>query len=337
MKQQGFGRQVAVVGVVGVLAASMAACGSSSGDGAGASSDKVLTRTIKVGAFPTLNGLDVQIAAQEGYFKAEGLNVEVVPVKSAAEATPQLQGGQLDIAETDMTTAILAKAQNFPLIAVAPGTVGIKPVPTDKVGPGAQIWCGANSSVSSLTDLPGTKFAVPAVKTQVWLDVRSAVDAAGGDSSKIQFIETPDTPGAIKAGNVPCGVAPEPQGTSLLADKDLKWLSNFPTADGGLAYMFVTGTKLAQQSPATMAAFQRAMLKANAAANADHALSVKVATSVMGATWSPEVLSKAMYPSFDEQNITEADVTKASDRVVQYGMLDKSAVPAPSSLIANLG
>ena len=153
MLQQGFGRQAAVVGAVGALVLSVAGCGSSSDDASGGSGDKVLTRTIKVGAFPTLNGLDVLIAQDQGYFKAEGLNVEVVPVKSAVEAVPQLQGGSLDIAETDMTTAILAKAKNFPLTAVAPGTIGIKPVPTDKIGPGAQIWCGATSSVASLADL----------------------------------------------------------------------------------------------------------------------------------------------------------------------------------------
>lgn len=334
MKLQRFGRRVTAAGAVGALALAVAGCGSSS-DASGASGDQVLTRTIKVGAFPTLNGLDAQIAQQRGFFKAEGLKIELVPVKSAAEATPQLQGGSLDIAETDMTTAILAKSQNFPLTAIAPGTVGIKPVPATGVGPGAQIWCGASSSVKSLADLPGTKFAVPAVKTQVWLDVRSAVDAAGADSSKIQFVETPDTPGAIKAGNVDCGTTAEPQGTSLTSDPGVKWLSNFPTADGGLAYMFVASDKLAQESPATVAAFQRAMLKANAAANADKALEIKVATDVM-TTWDANVLSKAAYPNFDEKPIAAADITKASDRIVKYGLLDESDVPDPSDLVAKL-
>lgn len=336
MNQQMFVRRAVVVGAVGALALSVAGCGSASEDSAaGASGDKVLTRTIKVGAFPTLNGLDVQIALKEGYFKDEGLNVEFVPVKSAAEATPQLQGGALDIAETDMTTAILAKSQNFPLTAIAPGTVGVKPPPTDKISSG-EIWCGANSPVKSLKDLPGTKFAVPAVKTQVWLDVRSAVDQAGGDSSKIQFVETPDTPGAIKSGNVDCGTVAEPQGTSLKSDPELRWLGPYATADGGLAYMFVADTELAQESPATMAAFERAILKANATANANHALAVKVATSVMAPTWNASVLSKAAYPTWDEKPIAPADVTKASDRIVKYGMLDKSAVPDPSDLIAKL-
>jgi len=336
MKQQRFGRRVAVVGAVGALALSVAGCGSSSSSSAdSASGNKVLTRTIKVGAFPTLNGLDVQIALKEGYFKDEGLNVQFVPVKSAAEATPQLQGGALDIAETDMTTAILAKSQNFPLTAVAPGTIGVKPAPTDKLSSG-EIWCGAKAPEKSLADLTGKKFAVPAVKTQVWLDVRTAVDEAGGDSSKIQFVETPDTPGAIKSGNVDCGTVAEPQGTSLKSDPELRWLGPYATADGGLAYMFVAGTKLAQESPATMAAFERAILKANATANANHALAVKVATSVMAPTWNASVLSKAAYPAWDEKAIADSDVTKASDRIVKYGMLDKSAVPSPSDLVAKL-
>lgn len=332
MKQHRFGRRAAIVGAAGALALSVAGCGSSGNSASGASSDKVLTRTIKVGAFPTLNGLDVQIAAKQGYFKAEGLNVQVVPVKSAAEALPQLQGGSVDIAETDMTTAILAKSKNFPFTAVAPGTVGVKPAPTDKISSG-EIWCGADSPVKSLADLPGTKFAIPAVKSQVWLDVRSAVDEAGGDSSKIQFVETPDTPGAIKAGDVDCGTVAEPQGTSLLSDKEMRWLGPYATADGGLAYMFVAGTKLAQESPATLAAFQRAILKANATANANHALAVKVATATL-TTWDASVLSKAAYPTWDEKPATAADVTKASDRIVKYGLVDKSDVPSPSDVIA---
>ena len=334
MKQQRFARRAAVAGVIGAVVLSAAGCGSSSDDATDdASSGKVLTRTLNVGVFPTLNGLPGFIAKNEGYFEAEGLKVNLMPVKSAAEATPQLQGGQLDIAQTDMTTAILAKSQNFPLVAVAPGTVG-KKYPADQFAPG-NIWISADSSIKSLADLTGKKFAVPAVKTQVWLDVRSSVDAAGGDSSKIDFVETPDTAGGIKAGNVDAGTTSEPTGTTLKSDPGLKWLSNYTTADGGLAYMFVSGTKLFKESPATLAAFERAILKANAAANASQDLKVKVATSVM-TTADPAALAKAVYPTYDEDPIEAADITKASDRMVKYDLLEKSATPDPADLIAKL-
>ena len=46
------------------------------------------------------------------------------------------------------------------------------------------------TSDTSVEDLPGHRFGVPALNSQIWLDLRTAVDEAGGDSSKIKWVET---------------------------------------------------------------------------------------------------------------------------------------------------
>ncbi|MFF1919807.1 ABC transporter substrate-binding protein [Streptomyces sp. NPDC058221] len=119
--------------------------------------------------------------------------------------------------------------------------------------------------------------AVPQINSQVWLDVRSAVDAAGGDSSKIKFVEAPDQLGALKSGNVDASTSSEPKGTAAVKDPALKHLDNYTTAEGGLAYMLTATQQMADENPATVAAFQRAILKANDKTNSDAAYRAGVA------------------------------------------------------------
>lgn len=334
MKRQTPGLRRTVITALCLVIPLAAGCGSSTaGSKVHEVKGSVLTRTLKVGVLPTFNGLDAYVAAAEGYFEDEGLNVELVEISRPADAAPQLLGGSLDISLTDTVMPIVARSEGVPFVAVAPAGVGTKlPSGTLNVG---NIWVSADSKVKSVKDLESASIAVPQINSQVWLDVRSAVDAAGGDSSKIKFVEAPDQLGALKSGNVDASTSSEPKGTAAMKDPALKHLDNYTTAEGGLAYMFTATQQMADENPATVAAFQRAILKANDKTNSDPAYRAKVAKKLRPFAQVPVALLKAAtYPTFDEKPLETDDVGRAVSQMVKYGLITEGKAPKADDLLS---
>lgn len=330
MKQQRFGRRATVVGAVSAVVLAVAGCGSSDGDEA--ASDEVLSRTVNVAVFPSLNGLDGYVADAEGFFEDEGLDVELVTAGAPSAMMPQLLGGSLDFALMEMVTPIVAKSEGVGIVAAAPGNEGTELAPGE-MGVG-NLWVRSDSAIDSVKELENSKFAIPQINSQVYIDVRESVDRAGGDSSKIKFVEAQDQLGALQAGDVDASTSSEPKGTAMLGEKSLKRLDNYITAGGGLGYMFMTTEKLAQQSPATLAAFERAILKANAFINANKERAAEIAGTYIDAP--AELLQSAVYAQFSEEPITEEQIQFAIDRMVKYDVLDEAKAPKASDLIADV-
>jgi ABC-type nitrate/sulfonate/bicarbonate transport system substrate-binding protein len=306
------------------------ACGSSSGPGAAAGSadGSAGTSEISVVTFPSFNALGAHTAEHDNVFKAEGLNAKLATVATPAEAMPQLMGGKAQFALMDMTVPTVAKAKGVPLVVVAPGAIGT--APTDGMGTG-NFWVRADSKIKSIKDIENATFGVPQINSQIWVDIQAAVDDAGGDSSKIKFVEVPNTLSALKAGNVDVVTTAEPAGTAALADKRIKLLSGYTPAGGDMAYAYVTTQQFAQQNPSTVKAFQAAIIKANKAVNADPAKRAEIAGTYIKA--DKALLKKARYAKFGEVPVSEASVETAIDRLVKYGLLTKDNAPKPADLL----
>ena len=194
-------------------------------------------------------------------------------------------------------------------------------------------WVRADSKITSIKDMQNATVGIPQINSQIWVDIRAAVDDAGGDSSKIKFVEVPNTLAALKAGNVDVTVTSEPGGTVALADPSIKLLSGYTAAGGDVAYGFVTTQEFAKKNPGTVAAFRAAILKGNKATNASPEKRVEVAATYIKADQA--ILEKAKYPEFSEEPLTTKSVQTAVDRVVKYGLLEKSQAPKPASLLDN--
>jgi ABC-type nitrate/sulfonate/bicarbonate transport system substrate-binding protein len=315
-----------------VSAVALAACGSDT-KAAGATathSAGVEQADVKAAVFPSFNALGAQVALQDNLFKEAKLNTELVTVATPAEAMPQLLGGKIQFALMDMTTPIVAKTKGVPLVMVAPGAMGTAPEGTMGVG---NFWVRPDSKITSIKDIQNATFGIPQINSQIWVDIRAAVDKAGGDSSKIKFVEVPNTLAALKAGNVDVVTTSEPAGTAALSDPTVKLLSGYTGAGGDVAYAFVTTQQFAKQNPGTVAAFRDAILKGNKASNASQDKRVAVAATYIKADQA--ILGKAKYPKFSEEPISAKSVQTAIDRVVKYGLLEKSKAPKPADLLVS--
>jgi NitT/TauT family transport system substrate-binding protein len=87
--------------VVGLCAMLLSACG-----GAAAPTARE-DPTLKIAVLPILDALPMYVADAQGYFKDAGINVEFVPVASAAERDQLMQAGQADGMINDLISTVL--------------------------------------------------------------------------------------------------------------------------------------------------------------------------------------------------------------------------------------
>jgi NitT/TauT family transport system substrate-binding protein len=63
--------------------------------------------SLKIAVLPILDALPMYVADAQGYFKEAGINVEFIPVASAAERDQLIQAGQADGMINDLTSTVL--------------------------------------------------------------------------------------------------------------------------------------------------------------------------------------------------------------------------------------
>lgn len=323
-------RSFAVVLAASALALSACGGGDSTPGATGAGDGGPEKTDLTVGVFTSLNALPLYMAIDNGIFEKHGLNVTPKTIQNPSAGIPQIVGNQMDFSLSDMVVPVVAKSQGVPVQLVAPGAVGSVP---EGQKSRAVIYVAADSPITSVKDLENAKVGVPQINSQVWLDVRSTTDAAGGDSSKTEFVEVPNTIAALKAGNVQAVTASEPQATLYANDPALKELDRYTPAEGRTSYGYLVTQQFSGQNPGTVKAFQEAILEANKLANTDREKSVESALKVLSSA-SPEVVRAANYPIYDENAFDAEGFQAAIDRVVKYGIVEPDDAPAPEDLLA---
>ena len=328
-------RAVVTAGVAAVALGSLAACGSS-GASANSGADAKSNGTVDVAVYPSFSSLGAHEALADGAFKTEGLKVRFVTVNTPADVAPLLSSGKVQFGLMDMTTPVLAaaKASTAPFVFDAPATKGT-PLASDGWG-SANIWVKKGSKITSLKDLAGAKFGIPQLNSQLWLDVRSNVDAAGGDSSKIQWVQIPDPAQnltQIKSGQIDATTTAEPTGTSWGSDPDVSHLAGFVSNQGHIAYAFASTSAFAAKNADVVKKFERAIMTGNKSFNdLDTSAKAKLAGTV-NSKWPADLLQHARYSTFGETPVTTDDVQFSIDRMKKYDMLDQGSALKATDLL----
>jgi ABC-type nitrate/sulfonate/bicarbonate transport system substrate-binding protein len=316
-------RALVTASVAALSLGSLAACGSSS------SSDAAVSKgTVKVAVFPSFSSLGAHKALADDAFEAQGLDVSFVVVNTPADVAPLLSSGQVQFGLMDMTTPVLAaaKATKAPFVFDAPATKGT-PLTDDGWGT-ANVWVKKGSKITSVKDLENSKFGIPQLNSQLWLDVRTNVDAAGGDSSKIQWVQIPDPAQnltQIKSGQIDATTSAEPTGTSWASDSEVSHLGGFVSNEGHIAYSFASTKDFAEKNSGVVKKFESAIIAGNKAFDAlDPAGKAELAATV-NKKWPAELLAKARYSNFGEASVSADDIQFSIDRMKKYDMLEASS------------
>ncbi|MEI5103374.1 ABC transporter substrate-binding protein [Streptomyces sp. PmtG] len=243
-----------------LLVAATAGCGGS-GDGGGGGDGKGPEKSrITVGTMPVADTAPLQLAISKGFFKAEGLTVRTSTLSGGAESVARLRAGALDISFGNYVSYFLAHAGKA--VDVRFVADGFASAPRTHA-----VLVRADSSAKTLKDLKGKTIGVNTKRNVSALLVQEAGRAQGvtfDDDDSFAEIDMPNMETALKAGSVDAVQAVEPfvsaieeSGTGrVVADLGKPPTAGFPIAG------YATTASFVKDNPKTVAAFQRAMARA---------------------------------------------------------------------------
>jgi NitT/TauT family transport system substrate-binding protein len=206
-------------------------------------------------------------AQSAGLFHQAGLDVAYTRAGSGAIVAESIVGGAMDVGKSSIMSVISAYSQGLPFALVCPGQLYR---PTDPII--AAIMVAATSAIRSPLDLQGKTVAVSAVGDISYLGLRALIDARGGDSTTVRWIELPGATvsDAIQTGRVDAGLMAEPTMMQEVRAGKLRLLVDMLTSYGGPIQVAVNiATRdYAAKNRDTLTRFTNVMQRAAAYANA---------------------------------------------------------------------
>jgi NitT/TauT family transport system substrate-binding protein len=215
--------------------------------------------TIRLGTIPIVDLAPVYIALKKGYFRDEGVDVQLKTIQGGAAGIPSLVNGELDVTFGNWVSFLAAQAK---------GAADLKFVADGYRGkPGMfLIMAPADGTVKSAKDLAGKKIAVNTRGNVAELAVRAALTAQQVDLGGVQFPELafPDMQAALQRKDIDAALVVEPFITRAV--QQIGAVPVLDTMTGDVAELpiggYATSAKFAQSNPATLDAFRRALIKA---------------------------------------------------------------------------
>jgi NitT/TauT family transport system substrate-binding protein len=202
------------------------ACGGSTDTGGPERTD------LKVGVLPTWDAAAVYLAVDKGYFREEGLEVTPVVLANSEEAVSRNLSGAVDIAHDGYVSPIVAASKGLKL----------------------RIIVDSARTTIGMTNSKG----LPALLTD------AALESAGVDDARFVDVPYPTMGAALQNGSIDASFATDPflaRFKETLGARVVLDTIDGPTDDFPIGCYHAT-ERFVNQNPRTVAAFQRAMARA---------------------------------------------------------------------------
>lgn len=274
---------------------------------------------ITVGMMTIVDCASVQLAITKGLFKAEGLTVKTQTIQGGAAGIPLLKSGRLDFSFGNNVSTILAavKDPGFKPKIVAEGYNGAPK--------SLSLMVRKDSPYHTVKDLAGKKIGVNTKGNISTLLTRAAGRPQGVEfDENTSFVEVapPAMEQALKSKSVDAVQAIEPFGTQMeqsIGARMVADLTSGPTADFPIA-SYATTEKFAKENPKTVAAFQRAMIKAQAMAADRKVVEEILPTYAKGI--DSKVASTMAIGTFPT-TLNANRIQRVADLMLQFGYLEE--------------
>ncbi|HEV8022838.1 MAG TPA: ABC transporter substrate-binding protein [Candidatus Lustribacter sp.] len=205
-------------------------------------------------------------AQSAGLFKAAGLDVQVTTVNTGAIVTQAIIGGAADIGRSSPSILLAAHVRGIPFVILAPGAVHRHGEISN-----AAIVVTPTSPIKSLLDLQGKTVSCTAIGDFGYLGLRALIDAQGGDSSTVKWIEIPVSAvaPALEQGRIDAGLSVEPFMTRDVSAGKIRFLVDMINGYPGsvLQGAYFSMRAWAQANPDAVARFARVMHQASVYTN----------------------------------------------------------------------
>jgi len=304
-------------------ALTLSACGggSLSGDesASGAEGTTGLT-TLSVGIMPIVDTAPIWLGKEQGFFEAEGLDLEIQTTTGGAAAVPGVVSGDFDFAFGNVVSVMVAndKGLDIELVSNGNSTTG------DTSSDFGAVVVPAESDIQSAADLAGKTVSVNNLSNIGDTTIRKLVEKAGGDQESIKFVEVPfpDAPAAIESGQVDAAWILDPFLTQTVENGARVIAYNFAETHPSLDISgYFTTSAYIEQNPETVEKFTRAMKKSleYAQENPDAVREIVGTYTKIDEEMRAKMVLPAFHADFDREGLTILGEAAAS-----YGTLSKA-------------
>lgn len=210
-----------IAAIIAGLALALTGCATGGSPASGGAAAE--PTTVKVAHLPSTLFSPLYVAQDKGYFKEQGLTVELEAVKSGQDAIPLLASGKLDALAAGFSAGMF-NARNEGMEFQVVGSMGINTgdpanSPTMLIANQKAFEAG---TLTKVADLKGKKVAAAGGPgaTGGFLTA-SILETAGLTLKDVEVVNlaTPDMPNALKTGAVDAALASAPVSGRIVADK----------------------------------------------------------------------------------------------------------------------
>jgi NitT/TauT family transport system substrate-binding protein len=165
--------------------------------------------TIRFATAPVESYALAIYAAQHGFFKSNGLDVQIQTLNGGGAVMSAIAGGAIDLACANVAAQANAHIRGLPFSMVCPGGMYSSLAPTTVLA------VAKTSTARTAKDLNGKTVGLSTLKDLQQASVMKWLDANGGDSSTLRFLElpVPEMAPALTAGRIDAATILEPSFT----------------------------------------------------------------------------------------------------------------------------
>jgi ABC-type nitrate/sulfonate/bicarbonate transport system substrate-binding protein len=200
-------------GLAVVALALAAGCGGSGGDlstgeVAAPGTGSAGLRTVKVAETAGTPAAFLGYGIQRGYFAQEKLDVKLQPSTGGATVIPALMNGDIDVAGSNVVSAMIAMDRKLELKMIAAGTSTADDPERDF----SALLVAKGSRITDVAGLAGAEIAVNTLQNINDVVIYGLLEKQGVDRARVKLIEMPfpDMVPAIQRGDVDAGLVIEP-------------------------------------------------------------------------------------------------------------------------------
>lgn len=267
---------------------------------------------LRIGVLPVLDALPLHVAAHDGLFRKEGLDVELVPFQSALERDMAAQAGRIDGYFGDLVAAFLLLRAAVPMPAV---------LVAYRTNPGHPMFALVTSPQRSRDGLAGLRGASLGLSNATVIEflldrIQAAHKLPRDYFNRVEVKKFPLRLQMLAAGQIDLALLPEPLvtlnvrkgGAVVATDEDL----NLPLT------VVCLHQRLAPQLPAFLAAYAKAVARLGAEPEAYRTLMAEVC-----ALPAPLVASFPVPPFPAPHAPTRAELDTVQDWMIERGLLQQ--------------
>lgn len=183
--------------------------------------------TVRLGTLKLVNGAPIYVALEKGFFKAEGIQVDVQWFAAAAPVTVAVASGAVDVGATGITAALFNSiAQGSRMYLVADRGAEKPGYPLNAVVVNKEAY---RQGVTSLKALKGKKIGITTLGSTYHYQLGRLLEQEGMDLSDVELVPLKTTQlliDSVKRGVVAAAIVSPPWGADAEAEgwaKRLFW------------------------------------------------------------------------------------------------------------------